>query len=122
VISWRDQLALFALRWSGCTHQATQQRLLARDSSVPGAGALRCPRHRLPLHAVIQQQLDADGLPPLAPPDASDDERATAIVARMVARHGAPSIEDYRRVYEQSGAPWPGDEEIRRRHPVAPAA
>jgi hypothetical protein len=71
---------------------------------------------------VIQQQLDADGLPPLAPPDASDDERATAIVARMVARHGAPSIEDYRRVYEQSGAPWPGDEEIRRLHPVAPAA
>lgn len=43
-----------------------------------------------------------------------------AIVARMVARHGVPSIEDYRRVYEQSGAPWPADEEIRRRHPVAP--
>jgi hypothetical protein len=71
---------------------------------------------------VIQQQLDADGLPPLAPPDASDDERASAIVARMVARYGAPSLEHYRRVYEQSGVPWPGDEEIRRRHPVAPAA
>ena len=43
------------------------------------------------------QQLDADGLPPLAPPTASDNERASAIVARMVARHGAPSIEDYRK-------------------------
>jgi hypothetical protein len=70
----------------------------------------------------MQQQLDADGLPPLSPPEACNDERATAIVARMVARHGAPSIDDYRRVYEQSGAPWPGDDEIRRRHPVAPAA
>jgi hypothetical protein len=68
------------------------------------------------------QQLDVDGLPLLAPPDASDEERASAIVARMVARHGAPSIEDYRRVYEQSGVPWPGDEEIRRLHPVASAA
>jgi hypothetical protein len=40
----------------------------------------------------------------------------------MVARHGAPTIEDYRRVYEQSGVPWPGDDEIRCRHPVASAA
>jgi hypothetical protein len=75
-----------------------------------------------------QVDVDATGLPPLGAPDASDasdasdDERAQAIVARMVARHGAPTIEDYRRVYEQSGVPWPGDEEIRRRHPVASAA
>ena len=69
-----------------------------------------------------QHQLDAEVLPPLAAPDASDDERAEAIVARMVARYGAPTIEDYRKVYEQSGVPWPGDEEIRRRHPVASAA
>ncbi|MGH3671869.1 MAG: hypothetical protein ACRDSH_14755 [Pseudonocardiaceae bacterium] len=71
-----------------------------------------------------QHQLDVGTaiLPPLAAPDASDDERARAIVARMVARHGAPTIEDYRRVYQQSGLVWPGDEEVRRRHPVAPAA
>ncbi|MPZ67351.1 MAG: hypothetical protein GEU83_18225 [Pseudonocardiaceae bacterium] len=68
---------------------------------------------------MTQPHLD-DGLPPLAAPDASDDERARAIVARMVARFGAPSIEDYRRVYEQSGMPWPGGDEIRRRHPVDP--
>ena len=67
-----------------------------------------------------QQELDSEGLPPLAPPKASDDERGQAIEARMVARYGAPSIEDYRRAYATFGAEWAGDEEIRRRHIVAP--
>jgi hypothetical protein len=67
-----------------------------------------------------QQELDAEGLPPLASLDASDDERGQAIEARMVARYGAPSLEDYRRAYAGFGAEWPGDEEIRRRHIVAP--
>jgi hypothetical protein len=72
---------------------------------------------------MTQYQVD-DDLPPLAPPDASTEERDKAIIARMVARHGAPSLDDYRRVYAASGLDWPGDEEIRRRHPVAadPAA
>ncbi|MGH3722376.1 MAG: hypothetical protein ACRDRI_26755 [Pseudonocardiaceae bacterium] len=65
-------------------------------------------------------QVDAAGLPPLAAPEAGEDERARAIMARMVARHGAPSLEDYRRAYAGFGAEWPGDEEIRRRHIVAP--
>ena len=69
---------------------------------------------------IQQQELDADDLPPLAPPEASDDERGRAIEARMAARYGAPSIEDYRRAYAGFGAEWPGDEEIRRRHIVAP--
>ncbi|MGH3875348.1 MAG: hypothetical protein ACRDSR_28280 [Pseudonocardiaceae bacterium] len=69
---------------------------------------------------IRQQALDLDGLPPLAPAGASDDERGRAIEARMVARHGAPSIEDYRRAYAGFGAEWPGDAEIRRRHIVAP--
>ncbi|MGH8572560.1 MAG: hypothetical protein ACREX8_08295 [Gammaproteobacteria bacterium] len=70
---------------------------------------------------MTQQQHQLGGtLPPLASPDASDDERGRAIEARMVARHGAPSIEDYRRAYAGFGADWPGDEEIRRRHIVAP--
>ncbi|HXT45846.1 MAG TPA: hypothetical protein VN748_17320 [Pseudonocardiaceae bacterium] len=71
-----------------------------------------------------QGQVEAAGLPPLAPPDASDDERARAVMARLVARIGAPSLEDYRRAYAGCGVAWPGDEEIRRRHPVAtdPAA
>jgi hypothetical protein len=70
----------------------------------------------------MQQHMIDDGLPPLAAPDASRGERSRAIVARMVARFGAPTIEDYRRVYEQDGFSWPGDEEIRRRHPVVRAA
>lgn len=69
---------------------------------------------------IQQQELDADDLPPLAPPEASDDERGRAIEARMAVRYGAPSIEDYRRAYTGFGAEWPGDEEIRRRHIVAP--
>ena len=83
-------------------------------------GAIRCPRRRLTLRAVTAHQLDTAGLPPLALPDASEDERARAIMARMVARHGAPRLEDYRRAYAGFGAQWPGDEEIRRRHIVAP--
>ncbi|MGH3429457.1 MAG: hypothetical protein ACRDQZ_18135 [Mycobacteriales bacterium] len=70
-----------------------------------------------------QHQID-DGLPPLPSPDATDAQRGEAIMARLVARIGAPSLEDYRRAYAGCGAQWPGDEEIRRRHPVAadPAA
>ncbi|MFN2535956.1 MAG: hypothetical protein ABR528_12005 [Pseudonocardiaceae bacterium] len=59
-------------------------------------------------------------MPPLAPPDASDDERARAIIGRMVTGHGAPTWEDYRRAYAGFGADWSGDEEIRQRHIVAP--
>jgi hypothetical protein len=33
-----------------------------------------------------------------------------------------PSLEDYRRAYAFSVAPWPDDEVIRQRHRVAPAA
>lgn len=80
------------------------------------------PKIELAWRAVMEQQeLDSDGLPPLAPPEATDDERGRAIEARMVARYGAPSIEDYRRAYAAFGAEWPGDEEIRRRHVVAPS-
>lgn len=75
---------------------------------------------------MTQQQEEAGegGLPPLAPPDASDDERGRAIEARMLARHGAPSLDEYRQVYAACGLDWPGDDEIRRSHPVAadPAA
>lgn len=67
-----------------------------------------------------QTDVDATSLPPLAAPDASGDDRARAIMARMVARYGAPTLEDYRRAYAGFGAEWPGDEEIRRRHIVAP--
>lgn len=63
-------------------------------------------------------QIDG-GLPPLPSPGATDAERGESIMARLVARLGAPSLEDYRRAYAGCGAPWPGDDEVRRRHLVA---
>lgn len=68
-------------------------------------------------------QLDAEGLPPLPSPLASPAERADAVMDRLVARLGGrPSLDDYRRAYASCGAPWPGDDVIRQRHRVAPAA
>lgn len=64
----------------------------------------------------VAQQDDRSG----PRPDADDaDARAETVVARMVERHGSPSLEHYRAVYADLGVPWPGDEEIRRAHPVA---
>lgn len=72
---------------------------------------------------MASHQYPADGgLPPLAGPDASDKERGKAIMARLVARYGAPTLDDYRRAYAGFGADWPGDEEVRRRHAVADPA
>jgi hypothetical protein len=70
-----------------------------------------------------QHQLDAEGLPPLPLPSAGPAERADAVMDRLVARLGGmPSLEDYRRAYASCGVPWPGDDVIRQRHRVAPAA
>jgi hypothetical protein len=95
------------------TDQADRTRAAFRRF-IPPATVARVTR---------QHQVD-DSLPPLPSPDANDAERGEAIMARLVARIGAPSLEDYRRAYAGCGAPWPGDDEIRRRHPVAadPAA
>ncbi len=64
-------------------------------------------------HVTQQHKID-DGLPPLPSPEATDAERGEAIMARLVARIGSPSLEGYRRAYVGCGAPWPGDDEIRR--------
>lgn len=62
-------------------------------------------------------------LPPLASPDADPDERGASIEARLVARKGvAPRLDDYRRSYAACGLEWPGDDEVRRRHPVSEPA
>ncbi|MBP2371868.1 hypothetical protein [Pseudonocardia parietis] len=50
------------------------------------------------------------------------DTRAEKIVARMVQRHGAPGLEHYRAGYANLRVAWPGDEEVRRIHPVTDAA
>ena len=38
------------------------------------------------------------------------------------ARFGAPTLAQYRAVYAQAGAPWPGEAFVRRHHPVADAS
>ena len=83
------------------------------------AAAAVCREGAIVRRVTEQQRELVDGLPPLASPQASADERGRAIEARMVARHGAPSLQDYRRAYAACGAEWPGDDEIRRRHLVA---
>ena len=92
------------------------RRNFGDDGKLAGPGR---GRQGATVCSVTQHRLE-ENLPPLASPEASEDERGRAIEARMVARHGAPSLEDYRRAYASCGAEWPGDEEIRRRHPVAP--
>lgn len=53
-------------------------------------------------------------------PRAEADRRGREVEDFLVAFTGrAPSFDDYRRVYAQLGAPYPGDEEIARSCPVA---
>lgn len=40
----------------------------------------------------------------------------------MADEFGAPTLDHYRRVYAAYGAPWPGDDEVRRHLPVAVAS
>lgn len=54
--------------------------------------------------------------------EAQAQQVARAVTERMAERFGAPTVAHYQRVYESCGQPWPGDEEIRRRFPVADAS
>ena len=56
------------------------------------------------------------------PPSHEVARDADEAFARMLARDGLPSLAEYRRVYESFGIPWPGDDEVRRLHPVDPAS
>ena len=89
-------------------------------TTSPASGARRRHPPSPVIVGPVTHHRDVDGeLPPLPPADASDDERGRALMARFVARHGAPSLEDYRRAYAGFGVDWPGDDVIRARHPVA---
>ncbi|MGH3770341.1 MAG: hypothetical protein ACRDRW_02905 [Pseudonocardiaceae bacterium] len=52
-------------------------------------------------------------------PEAERHERALAIEGRQAERFGAPTLADYRKVYEASGWPWPGEAAIRHDYLVA---
>ncbi|MBV9164045.1 MAG: hypothetical protein JO309_07835 [Pseudonocardiales bacterium] len=72
------------------------------------------------VHLVRDGRPVADLVP--AGADCSATQAARAITQRMADRFGAPTLAHYRRVYESCDQPWPGDEEIRRRFPVADAS
>lgn len=71
--------------------------------------SMRCPSATATRVTPHETNVDATSLPPLAAPDASDDDRTRAIMARIVARYDAQLLEDYRRAYAGFGAEWPGD-------------
>ena len=75
------------------------------------------------VHLVRDGQPVADLVPAGADSRVAQTQQAARVITqRMADRFGAPTLAHYRRVYESCGHPWPGDEEIRRRFPVADAS
>jgi antitoxin (DNA-binding transcriptional repressor) of toxin-antitoxin stability system len=75
------------------------------------------------VHVVRDGKTIADIIP-AGPPRAETEraERGLAIERRMAERFGAPSLADYRRIYDTNGWDWPGDEVVRRSQVVADAS
>jgi antitoxin (DNA-binding transcriptional repressor) of toxin-antitoxin stability system len=73
------------------------------------------------VHLVRDGKAVADIVPTAARSRADRNERALAIERRQADRFGAPTLADYRKVYQSSGWPWPGDDAIRRDYLVADA-
>lgn len=73
------------------------------------------------VHLVRDGQPVADVVPAKSRGLISEEAWATAVQRsrRIAARFGAPTLEHYRRVYQALQQPWPGDENIRARYPVA---
>lgn len=75
------------------------------------------------VHLVRDGRAIADIVPATAQPTrAPRDPRHIQISQMMADRFGAPTLADYRRAYDSTGTPWPGDDYIRRNHPVADAS
>ncbi|MDQ2706158.1 MAG: hypothetical protein M3Z25_00275 [Actinomycetota bacterium] len=75
------------------------------------------------VHLVRDGRAVADIVPATArTAPALRDPRHIQISQMMAERFGAPTLAHYRSVYDSSGAPWPGDDYIRRNHPVADAS
>ncbi len=75
------------------------------------------------VHLVRDDRAIADIVPTTAQPArAPRDPRHIQISQMMAERFGAPTLAHYRRAYASSGAPWPGEDDIRRHHPVADAS
>lgn len=75
------------------------------------------------VHLVRDGRAVADIVPATKQPArAPRDPRHIQISQMMADRFGAPTLADYRRAYASCGAPWPGEDYIRRHHPVADAS
>jgi antitoxin (DNA-binding transcriptional repressor) of toxin-antitoxin stability system len=75
------------------------------------------------VHLVRDGRAIADIVPATTQPaQALRDPRHIQISQMMADRFGAPALADYRRAYDSAGAPWPGEDYIRRNHPVADAS
>ncbi len=75
------------------------------------------------VHLVRDGRAVADIVPAAArPARAPRDPRHAQISQMMAERFGAPTLADYRRAYTSNGTPWPGDDYIRRNHPVTDAS
>lgn len=72
------------------------------------------------VHLVRDGHAVAD-IVPVTPAQTRADRnaQALAIERRHAERFGAPTLADYRKIYQSSGWPWPGDEAIRRDYLVA---
>ncbi|MGH8922606.1 MAG: hypothetical protein ACRD0H_30430 [Actinomycetes bacterium] len=58
----------------------------------------------------------------IAAMDPSDPDlkaRSDQALASIIELTGAPGLDDYRKVFAALKLPWPGDEQIRQRYPVA---
>ncbi|MBV9141569.1 MAG: hypothetical protein JO115_11740 [Pseudonocardiales bacterium] len=87
------------------------------------AEAIHRAAHGAVVHLVRDGQVVADIVPAGSAPTTTPgrNEIALAIEQRQAERFGAPTLADYRKVYETSGWPWPGDDVIRRDYLVVDA-
>lgn len=75
------------------------------------------------VHLVRDGRAIADIVPATTQPArAPRDSRHIQISQMMAERFGAPTLDHYRQAYASTGAPWPGEDYIRRHHPVADAS
>jgi antitoxin (DNA-binding transcriptional repressor) of toxin-antitoxin stability system len=93
------------------------------DDPQKVAEAIRQAADGTTVHLVRDGRPIADIVPPgPIETDADRDALGHAIEQRMAARFGAPSLLDYRRIYDSQGWDWPGEEALRRTHTVADAS
>lgn len=94
----------------------------AHELPGEGAGPLDDAVAEAAAGEVVYLTRDGEPVAAVVPPHtAAALERlvqADAVLAEIVARTGAPTLEHYRRVYESLGQPWPGDDVVRRLYPV----